>query len=303
MQFCIGARYSHLVNPQAAEKSGNQFNDWIEGNLFVGIEEIYVKGRRDFLDAFKTTVTDDRIAMEGKGLKQTTGDNRCNGLLFSNHFDAVPVTVDSRRYAIFYCAQQCYADILRDGMGGAYFPDLYDWFYGRGDYAEHGPHYGAACINEWLQTYAMRDELNPAKLAVRAPITSSTASALGNSLGIVEQEVLEAIGQSREGFAGGWISSIALDRLLDGMRIQIPRTKRRDIMLALGYDHHPGLVDGRVSSVVKPDNAKPRLYVVAGHLALGLTDPGLIAKAYTAAQQSNDTDRFASAFPANGNRK
>jgi hypothetical protein len=298
MQFVVGARYSHLVNPQAAEKSGNQFNDWIMGMLFVGIEEIYVKGRRDFLDAFKTTVTDDRIAIEGKGVKQTTGDNRCNGMLFSNHLDAVPVTVDSRRYSIFYCAQQSYADIVRDGMDGNYFPDLYDWFYGRGDYSVHGPNYGAACVNEWLHTFVLSDELNPAKQAVRAPVTSSTASALGNSLGIVEQEILEAIGQNREGFSGGWISSIALDRLLDGMRIQIPRTKRRDIMIALGYDHHPWLPDGRVQTVVKPDNAKPRLYVIAGHLSIALTDPALIAKAYTAAQQSNDTDRFAGAFGA-----
>jgi hypothetical protein len=296
MQFCMGARYSHLVNPQAAEKSGNQFNGWIEGNLFVGIEEIYVKGRRDFLESFKTTITDDRIAKETKGVDQNVGDNRCNGLLFSNHLDAVPVTIDSRRYCIFYCAQQSYADILRDGMGGNYFPDLYDWFYGRGDYAEHGAHYGAACINEWLATYAMVDELNPAKLCVRAPTTSSTKTAFSMSLGLVEQEILEAIGQGREGFAGGWISSIAVDRILDALRVQIPRTKRRDIMLGLGYDVHPGLEGGRVPVLVKPDNAKPVLYVANGHLSLQLLDPVAIGKAYTAAQESRTAETFGAAF-------
>lgn len=287
MAFCVGLRYSHLVNPEAMAKTGNQFNSWVQGNLYLGIEEIYVNNRRDFLETFKTTVTDDRIATEGKGRDQGVGDNRLNGMMFTNHPDAIPITVDSRRYCILYTAQQSADDIVAHGMGGAYFPDLYDWFYGRGAYADRGGMYGARIINGWLRSYPLTAELDPAQLCVRAPATSSTALALRLSLGRAEQEILEAIDEGRPGFAGGWISSIALDRLLDTLRAAVPRTKRREMLKGLGYDYHPALADGRVNSVVAPDHGKPRLYVKDGHLAQNLTEPAMIAKAYTAAQGSD----------------
>lgn len=282
--FCIGMRYCHLVNPEAMAKTGNQFNGWVQGNLFLGIEEIYVNNRRDFLDSFKTTVTDDRIAMERKGADQGTGDNRLNGIMFTNHADGVPVTVDSRRYCILYTAQQSADDIERDGMGGDYFPNLYDWFYGRNKWAEQGPMYGARIMNAWLRSYPLTAELDPAQLCVRAPVTSSTAAALKLSLGRAEQEILEAVEEGRAGFAGGWISSLAVDKLLDDLRAPVPRTKRRAMLQSLGYDWHPGLRDGRVNNPVQPDNGKPRLFIKAGHLALNLEGGAAIERAYTNAQ-------------------
>lgn len=294
--FCIGSRYSHLVNPEAMAKTGNQFNKWITGHLFVAFEEIYVHNRREMLESFKSTVTNDRLPIEGKGTDQTTGDNRANGLLLSNHREAVPINIDGRRYAIFFTAQQSAADIERDGMGGGYFPDLYDWAYGRGAYAHLGENYGFAVINDYLHTYVLEAELDPTKLCVRAPATSSTALALAYGLGRAEQEIVEAISEGRQGFGGGWISSIAVDKLLDAIRAPVPRAKRRELLTSLGYELHPGLPDGRVAGIVQPDNAKPRLYVTPGHLSRELTDPIAIAKAYTAAQSTTISNAAASRF-------
>lgn len=298
MQYCIGQRYSHLVNPDAMAKTGNQFNSWIEGNLFLGIEEIFVNNRRDFLETFKTTVTDDRVAMEGKGRDQGTGDNRLNIIMFTNHADAIPITTDSRRYCILYTAQQSILDLVRDGMTGDYFPKLYDWFYGRGEWAEHGPWYGAACVNNWLHEFQLTAELDPAQLCVRAPETSSTATARSLSLGRAEQEIIEAIEEGRPGFVGGWLSSIMLDRLLDQIKAPVPRTKRRALIEALGFTLHPFLPDGRTHGIVQPDNGKPRLYVREGHLALQLTEGAAIAKAYTLAQNTVANDQAAARFAA-----
>ena len=287
MSHCVGLRYSHLVNPDAMAKSGNQFNAWVQGNLYLGIEEIFVQNRRDFLDSFKATVTNDRVPIEKKGVDQGTGDNRINGMMFTNHREAVPVTTDMRRYSIFYTAQQSEADLYACGMmAPEYFPNLYDWFYGRRRYAEGGPMYGAAIVNNFLRTMALEAEMDPAQLSVRAPKTSSTTAALAASLGRAEQEILEAIEEGRAGFAGGWVSSIFLDRLLDAIRAPVPRHKRREMLLTLGYDFHPGLRDGRVNNVVAPDHGKPRLYVRTGHLAANLVEPSEIAKAYTKAQDT-----------------
>ncbi len=296
LSFGVGTRYSHLVNPEAMAKTGNQFNEWVQGNLYLGVEEIYVKQRHEFLESFKATVTNERNAMEGKGKGQTVGDNRLNGVLFTNHREGVPINVDTRRYAIFYTAQQCLLDLERDGMLGSYFPDLYDWFFGRREYAHLGANYGYAVVNDFLHNFPLTAELDPANLCVRAPATSSTTAALRYGMSRAEQEVVEAIEEGRPGFAGGWVSSIALDRLFEAMRLPVPRMKRRALLQSLGYDHHPGLNDGRVNNIVTPDNGKPRLFVTLGHLSCNLTDPGLIGKAYTTAQNATVNSEAAARF-------
>jgi hypothetical protein len=296
MSFAMGHRYTHLVDVHKMAKVGNNFNAWVTGNLFLGIEEIYVAERRDFLEAFKPTVTNDRVPVEGKGVDQVTGDNRLNGLLLTNHRDGVPVSVDSRRYAIFFTAQQRATDIIRDGMGGTYFPDLYDWLKGRNAYAHLGPDYGFAVVNNFLHEYALVEEFNPAGLCVRAPITSSTADALVASRGRAEQEIVEAIESGRPGFAGGWVSSKAVDDLLERIRANVPRSKRREMLLDLGYDYHPHLHDGRTNVVVQPDNAKPRLYAKIGHPVCNFTEPAIIAKKYQEAQAPGGASDAQTAF-------
>src|SRR5690606_17841484 len=147
---------------------------------------------------------------------------------------------------VFFTAQQSVDDVEAAGMAGAFFPDLYDWLKGRKAHEHLGPNSGSAGVNEDLQPYALAAEFHPAGLGTRAPETSSTQAALVASRGRAEQEVVEAIEQGRPGFAGGWISSKALDDLLERIRAHVPRSKRRDMLLAPGYDYHPGLVDGRV---------------------------------------------------------
>lgn len=280
LSFAIGQRYTHLVDVHKMAKTGINFNGWVQGNLFVGVEEIYVAERRDFLEAFKAYVTNDRLPVEKKGVDAFTGDNRANGLCLTNHRDGVPINVDGRRYAVFFTAQQSAEDVAAAGMGGAYFPDLYDWLHGRKAHAALGPNYGYAVVNDFLQSYAIAEEFNPAGLCTRAPETSSTQAALVASRGRAEQEIVEAIEQGRPGFAGGWISSKAVDDLLDRIRAHVPRTKRRDLLLSLGYDYHPGLADGRVNVTVQPDNSKPRLYIRRGHIVGNITNPADIAKRY-----------------------
>ncbi len=291
MTHAVGSRYSHLVSPAAMKKSGNQFNGWVQGNLFLGIEEIYIGDRRDFLDAFKETVTNDRVPLERKGVDQTTGDNRINGIMFTNHKEAVPITVDSRRYSIHYCPQQKAVDIERDGMGGRYFPDLYDWCTGRGEYSEGGVNYGYAIINDYLRTCEIAAEFDPAGSCQRAPRTSSTPEAIKQSFGRAEQEILEAIEEGRPGFCGGWVSSIAVDRLLDQIKAPIPRQKRADMLETLGYMAHPKLIAGRVNNHILPDNGRPRLFILPGHLSLELHDAAGIAKAYTNAQNQRSAEK------------
>lgn len=289
LSYAVGSRYTHLVDVHKMAKQGINFNGWIQGNLFVGVEEIYVADRRDFLEAFKSYVTNDRLPVEKKGVDQFTGDNRCNGILLTNHKDGVPITTDGRRYAIFYTAQQTAEDIEAHGMGGGYFPDLYDWLAGRRAYAHLGANYGYSVVNDYLSRYEPLAQYDPAGLCTRAPKTSSTDAALVASRGKAEQEIWEAIEQGRPGFNGGWVSSKAIDELLERIRAPVPRGKRRALMQSLGYDYHPHLDDGRTNVVVQPDGSKPRLYIRRGHIVGNIVEPSEISKRYQADQSPGST--------------
>lgn len=299
MIHAIGSRYCHLPNTEKMVRSGMNFNGWVEGKLFVGLEEVYAAERRQFFEAFKTTVTNRVIPIEGKGIEETTGDNRANGLITTNHDDGVPIDDNGRRYAALFCAQQQREHLSRDGLSPAFFTDFYDWLLGRNAYAGNGRDYGLRVVNGFLRSYPLVAELDPNQLATRAPVTSSMAAAVAASRGRVEQEILEAVAEDRPGFAGGWISSIKLDELLERKRLSIPRNKRRDVLRALGYDWHPALENnaGRVNNVVQPDNGKPRLFCRMDSIAWqNMTTPGEVARAYTAAQTKAMTATTEAAF-------
>jgi len=289
MVFAIGLRYCHLPNVDKMVRNGMNFNGWIEGKRFIGLEEVYAPDRRQFFEAFKTTVTNRVVPIEAKGVEEATGDNRANGIITTNHDDGVPVDDKTRRYSVLFTAQQRPEHLTRDGMTPAYFSDLYDWLMGRNAYAEHGPNYGLRVVNHYLRNRPLNAELDPNQLATRAPATTSMGAAKAASRGRVEQEILEAVGEDRPGFAGGWISSIKLDDLLDRRKLAgaVPRNKRREVLRSLGYDIHPAMEasQGRVNNNVQPDNAKPRLYCKIDSLAWNnLTDAAACARAYTQAQ-------------------
>lgn len=271
----VGHRYTHI---KSANDLGNVFNSWVQGNLFIGIEDVHVPDhKREIIEILKPLITNDRVEIQGKGSDQVTGDNRANFMLNANHKDAIRKTESDRRFCVFYTAQQSAADIVKAGMGGAYFPNLYRWLRAE----------GYAVINDYLRCYAIPDALNPATSCHRAPETSSTAEAVIMSRGGVEQELMEAIEEGRPGFKGGWVSSMVLDTLLKDGRVnnRIVHNKRREMLREFGYDYHPGLKDGRVNNRIPFENGKPRLYIKRGHIHSNLTEAAVIVKYYLTAQE------------------
>jgi hypothetical protein len=269
----VGREFSHY--PKAAEIA-SKFNGWIYRKLFIALEDIYVSEKQtDVMEALKPMITGEWLEIEQKGENQITREICANFIINSNHRTGLRKHKDDRRFAPFFSAQQCKEDLVRDGMSGRYFPDLYQWLQSE----------GYAIINEYLHQYAIPDELNPAMFCHTAPITSTTAEAIGAGLGRVEQEVMEMVEQCAPGFCGGWINSRALDDLLERLRAShvLPRNKRREVLVSLGYDWHPGLSNGRVNNPM-PDGSKPTLFIKEGHWALGLQGGSAVTKAYLDAQ-------------------
>lgn len=272
--FAVGNRYTHL--PPANEIS-EKFNEWLFGKIFIGIEDVYVPDhKKEIIEVLKPMITNDKLAMRAMQQAQVMGDNRANFMLNSNHKDAIRKTRNDRRFAVFYSAQQSAEDLTRDSMVGDYFPTLYAWL-------RNG---GYAIVANYLASYAIPDALNPATHCHRAPETTSTNEAISASMGGIEQEILEAIDEGRPGFAGGWVSSMALERLLQNLRAErsIPHNKRRDLLKTLGYDWHPALKQGRVNNVVPFDGGKPRLFIRDGHISRNLESPAEVVRVYQEAQ-------------------
>lgn len=251
MAFCVGDQYSHLPNTSKMTRNGINFNGWLKGKLFLGMDEVYSSHRRDFLEEFKPYVTNRRLPIESKGVDEYTGDNRANGIMLTNHKDGVPVDKDERRYAVFFTAQQTAEDCFRDGLTPAHFHSLWSWMDAE----------GFATINDFLRSYECEAEFDPAGRASRAPRTSSTDLAIEASRGRAETEILDAIDEGRVGFKGGWVSSRALAKLMEEKRINLPRNKYRETMDGMGYVPHPSLKDGKTGGPVIPDGARTILYI------------------------------------------
>jgi primase-polymerase (primpol)-like protein len=280
----IGRQYRHYPS---AKDLDNRFNSWLYGKLFIGVEDVYVpEAKREVLEVLKPMITGgDGIEIQGKGVDQYTAEVCANFLFNSNHRDAISKTRNDRRFCVFFTAQQQHADLARDGLDGDYFPRIYNWL--RGD--------GYAIVSELLHTYPIPDEFNPATSCHRAPDTSTTGAALAASLGLAEQEILEAVGEGRPGFAGGWIASHALKDLLTSIRRSIPPRRYRETLAALGYDWHPALPDGRLHNPLPGGGGRVRLFIRQGHADAALKFPADIVAAYSKAQEQA---AVAAAFPA-----
>lgn len=278
MKYALGTRYTHM--PKASQLD-SQFNGWLVNKLFIGVEDIFVSDHNvDVLETLKPMITGgDGLEIQMKGVDQTTSDVCANFMFNSNHKNAIKTTLNDRRFCVFYTAQQSNEDVQREGMNGEYFANLYKWL-------RNG---GFAAVAGFLTRYQIPAEFDCSEngSCQRAPTTTSTMEAVTASLGGVEQEILDAIDEGRQGFAGGWVSSIALEGLLEKMRKnnQVPRNKRLELMRSLGYDYHPALRDGRVNNVSIMDNGrKPRLYIKNGHINRNITSPAEVLRVYGADQ-------------------
>ena len=281
IEHAIGKRYRY--RPRASDLD-SKYNDWLAGRLFIGVEDIYIPdARKDALEVLKPMITNgDGLELEGKRIAKVTVDICCNFVFNCNKPEGIHKNRNDRRIAPFFTAQQTVDDLERDGMTPEYFTALYGWLRDQGGYA---------IVHDYLATYQIQPQYNPAVeaggLATRAPTTTSTDAAVELGLGGVEQAINEALEEGRPGFKGGWISSVALDHLLQEHRKAgaVKPNSRKALLEELGFVPHPGLKNGRATRPVALDGGKkPRLYVRVGHLAAQLTGPSEIVGKYEQAQ-------------------
>lgn len=243
----IHAVGEHNTFQPSAKQIGGQFNGYLENKVFILVEEFHMQGRRDVLDDLKPLITNRQIKVESKGVDQRMIQNLANWAFCTNYKDAVLKSRNDRRYAVFFTAQQSVADLARDKMNGRYFPNLIAWLQNGGGYS---------AVAHYLANYSIPAEFDPTSDCHRAPETSSTDESIEESLGAIEQQILEAAQDNTVGFRAGWVSSWALDKLLRDRGYKIGPKRVPTILEALGYKKA-----GRATKpIIEEDGKKPVLY-------------------------------------------
>jgi hypothetical protein len=274
--YMVGKEY--VACPRATQIAKN-FNGWMYRNLLYVVDDVYFgeKGQ-NIIEELKPMITQSFVEIENKNRDKIMRDVCGSFILNTNHKDAIRKTRNDRRFAPFFTPQQEAWHLSRDGLTPAYFRNLYHWMH---------EEEGLGILAQYFSEYKIPDEFNPG-LGIRAPVTSSTEDAIQAGLGNLEQEILERVESGVRGFAGGWISSTAVDRLIDEGRFNLPRNKRREMLGTLGYAWHPALIDGRANNTINDLGTlcKPKLYIKQGHLALNLQTATEVVKAYQQAQEA-----------------
>lgn len=230
MRHAIGGMYFYEPKAKELAESGAKFNGWMENKLFFLVDEVKTDDRREMVETLKPFITETTLEVQGKGRDQRMGDTPGNWLFFTNHKDAVPITTNGRRFAIFYSALQTAEAILAAGLNDAYFNRLYSWLDCEG---------GCEIVTHWL----MQRPIQCGKLPSRAPMTTSTDEALEESKGWLEQFIAETTDGGEYGFRGGWVSSKMLVAALAKDKRTVASKTLSRALEAAGY-HKVGRVQG-----------------------------------------------------------
>lgn len=225
LAYIIGAKHTHRPN---AEDISNKFNDYIEKKLLIIVEEAHMQDRREMKDTLKPLITQSQVEVQPKGGSKRMTENWTRWIFFTNHRDAFPVDTRDRRYSIFFTNQQSREDLVRYGLDHRYFLNLWTWFNEGG---------GKQALAHYLHNVEIPDEFNATGAMLTAPLTSSSMSAITETMGLVEQILMEAIETQKIGFRGGWVSAWRLKELcrIEAPRIQLSPAKIVSLLANMGY--------------------------------------------------------------------
>lgn len=228
MRYTVGERYSEVVQSHDID---NKFNGWACEKLLAVINDFKIGDRRDVMEVLKPIITDSTIPVQKKGKDTRNIANHLGFVITSNHKNAVVKTSNDRRYAVFYTAQQSEQDLTRDCMNGDYFSTYYDWL--EGD--------GYAIVADYLHSRIVSSHPN------RAPVTSSMAEAIRESMTPTQAAITEAVDDELPGFRNDIIVSTAARRFLDSRNLPCDARIINNVLRELGYSPIPGSESWRLN--------------------------------------------------------
>lgn len=271
LERAVGATMTHRVR---SANLTNKFNGWLQGKTLIVVDDVKLD-RRDkmALEILKPMVTEQYAEIERKGRDQVMSKVCANFLMSMNDKAGIPREDNERRYAIFYCAQQCRADRERD-FDEDYFHELYDWLDNQQGYEK---------VSWWLANVTIPDEFNPATRCQRAPSTSAEREIKEVNEDEAVNLLREAIESEVCGMAGGYVSLKKAREFLQAAGIKAGHQRLRNTLETLGYHKHPQLNGGRSDNRVPAEGGlRLTIYCRDGHVSEGWESSAEIIKDYVA---------------------
>jgi hypothetical protein len=268
LAHAIGSEFVSYPDPRDID---SRFTGWIFQKLLICVEDMYAPGyENNIIERMKPMITNDTQGIQFKGKDIFTAQVCANFIFNTNLKDSIRKHKDDRRYAVFFTAQQDKQAKIKSGMDSKYFNELNAWL----------KESGYAIVSEYLYTYDIPEEFNPALGCSEAPDTSTTAQAIEESLGYREQIIMDAIDEGRIRFRNGWVSSFGLKELFEECKIKMSPSKQKGLLASIGILPHPALKNGRVNDVIAEEGGKPRLYVKHDSSRASIDKASLVRKQY-----------------------
>jgi hypothetical protein len=224
MTQAIGLPYVHFPDAQQLGDSGGKFNGWMRNKVFILADEIRVDEKRHLVEVLKPLISEKLIEVQAKGVDQQMEDNPANWGFFTNYKDAVPVSKNGRRYAMFFSPIQTEEMLFALGMNDDYMKRLFSWLEADG--------------HKYISHYLHNYPIGKGAIPMRAPRTTSWAEAVAISRSPIERAIQEAVETGATGFRSGWVSELAAMKHLRDRQVvrgNVPPHAVRAVLEGMGY--------------------------------------------------------------------
>lgn len=207
-----------------------RFTDWAEGHILKIVEEIYDKGDRySAVERQKEFITNDRFMVEGKGVSAKEAINTSSKMMFTNHFNALPLDENQRRYLVVSTQAENHLDMERV-YGSAverskFFKDVYRAI------ENHAP-----AIKKWFMEWEISEAFDPKGHAPQDTEAFSIMADASNDG--IDGAIVQMI---RDGETPGVHRDIIFvpalrDAFVNGGDTEMPKTNRlKNILMELGF--------------------------------------------------------------------
>ncbi len=215
LSYCLGEEY--ISAPSFRDLAQNH-NGYMRDKLLICMDEMNKSGKRmdiaETAEYLKTFITNKNIPLREMRIDTRTVRNTANWFFTTNHMDAMFAARGERRYSHYISALQSPQDLIAAGLDERFFRQWVEWFDGHGKEA----------TRHYLLT-------RPSDVGRRAPVTTSTRTALSEGLSDMAVLIDDAIERGEIGFKGGWVSTLAVREIYDrrGERPPGPRAVSKSL--------------------------------------------------------------------------
>jgi hypothetical protein len=218
------------VAPINATALRENFTGWAQGKKLVFVDEVRLHGtnRYEIIDKLKPYISNETVSIRKMQREPYEIPNVTNYVMFTNHWDALPLNRADRRYFVLSTSFQTLEEITAfNDTHPNYFKRLYAVVHNHGD-----------VLRYWLMTRTFSDKFNP-----KAPAIETDAKRKMREITEMHDDDFDAIERALDASTDPEVSEEVLNLhklqlMLEDMAIVPPKTNAMKLVLMrMGYQY------------------------------------------------------------------